>query len=36
MLARVWPPVSFWLDPATEDRLIATAIDQLEEEAERE
>jgi hypothetical protein len=35
MLARVWPPLDRWLDPAVDDRLIATAVDLLEEEADR-
>jgi hypothetical protein len=31
MLAREWPPVSYWL--AADDRMIATAVDLLEAEA---
>lgn len=31
MLAQTWPPVTYWL--TADDRLIATAIELLEEQA---
>ena len=33
MLAREWPPVTYWL--TADDRMVATAVDLLETEAAR-
>jgi hypothetical protein len=30
----VWPPLTLWLGPDVDDRLIATALNMLEEEVE--
>lgn len=35
-MGHLWPPASQWVDPACDDRLIATAVAILEERAERE
>jgi len=34
-MGHLWPPVSQWLHPDTDDRLIATALDVLEEMRDR-
>lgn len=33
MLARVWPPLTYWL--TAEDRMVATAVQLLEAEADQ-
>ena len=33
MLARIWPPVTYWLEAP--DEMVATALQLIEEEANR-
>lgn len=33
-MGHLWPPVSQWLDPAIDDRLIATAVAIVEQQEE--
>ena len=34
-MGHLWPPVTQWLDPTIDDRLVATAVAYLEELAEK-